>query len=56
MVARGFSQPLSAEEIDRYASKLYELKPDRTVEAYKALLANDNGQPHFHGQCHQILR
>jgi hypothetical protein len=42
-----FSPPLSAEEIDRYASKLYELKPDRTVGDYKTLLANDDGQPIF---------
>jgi hypothetical protein len=42
-----FAPPLSAEEIDRYANKLHELKPDRTIEAYKAQLANDNGHPIF---------
>jgi hypothetical protein len=42
-----FAPSLSAEEIDRYANKLYELKPDRTIEAYKAQLANDNGTPIF---------
>jgi hypothetical protein len=42
-----FAPPLSAEEIDRYANKLHALRPDRTIEAYKAQLANDNGHPIF---------
>jgi hypothetical protein len=42
-----FAPPLSIEEIDRYANKLYELKPDQTLEAYKAQLANDKGTPIF---------
>lgn len=40
-----FALPLSSEEINRYANKLLELNPDRTLEAYKAQLANDNGHP-----------
>jgi len=42
-----FAPPLSTEEINHYASKLYELKPDRTLGEYKAQLANDNGHPIF---------
>ena len=39
--------PLSSEEVSRYANKLYELKPDQTLEAYKEQLANDKGSPVF---------
>lgn len=40
-----FTPPLSAEEINHYANKLYELKPDRPIKAYKEQLAKDNGHP-----------
>lgn len=40
-----FSSPLSAQEIDLYAYELHKRNPEQTIEAYKKLLADDNGSP-----------
>ena len=42
-----FSAPLSTEEVNFYAQKLYERKPNQTLEAYKEQLATDDGHPVF---------
>jgi hypothetical protein len=40
-----FSSPLSTQEIDFYANELYKRNPEQSIEAYKKLLADDNGSP-----------
>lgn len=42
-----FATPLSTDEINQYAQRLHELRPNQPIEAYKEQLAKDNGNPIF---------
>jgi hypothetical protein len=50
-----FAQPLSLKRSIVYATSFMSLNQIKSVEAYKAQLANDKGSSNFHGQYHQIL-